>query len=157
MAREFFRDPKLAAECTGVNGVLIGRFHTILQVITCSTQPKDMTKFRSYTIDTYKMCIDLYEWYPIPPSVHKILIHGADIMETFQLPLGWYSEEALECNNKYFRKARSDHSRMLNRTKTNEDTFKHLLLSSDPYLAQFREDRAQKHLAKTDAARNLLR
>lgn len=157
MAREFFRHPKLAAECTGVDEHLIERLHTILQILTCSSKPKNMEKFRTYAITTYELCIDLYEWYPMPPSVHKILIHGADIMETFELPLGFYSEEALECNNKYFRKARSNHSRMFDRTKSNEDTFKHLLLCSDPYLATLREDRTTKLLVKTDAAKNLLK
>lgn len=134
VAREFFRHPKLAAECTGVDQRLIERFHSILQVLTASTRPKDIRKFRNYALDTYKLCTELYEWYPMPPSVHKILLHGADIMEVFHLPIGWYSEEAQESNNKHFRKARSDHSRMLNRTKTNEDIFKHMLIRTDPYL-----------------------
>lgn len=136
---------------------MIEGFHTILQILTCGTKPKSIGKVRTYAIDIYQQCIQLYDWYPMPPSVHKILMHGADIMNIFRLPLGWYSEEALECNNKYFRKARSDHSRMCNRIRTNEDIFKHLLASSDPYLARLRIVPIQNHPEKTTAAKLLLR
>ena len=32
----------------------------------------------------------------MPASAHKILIHGADVMDTLLLPIGQLSEEALE-------------------------------------------------------------
>lgn len=35
--------------------------------------------------------------------MHLVLVHGADIMETFELPIGTYSEEALEARNKHIR------------------------------------------------------
>ena len=36
-------------------------------------------------------------------AVHHILIHGADIIESLELPIGAYSEEALEARNNYIR------------------------------------------------------
>ena len=42
-------------------------------------------------------------WYPVPAIFHKVLKDGADIMETFDLPVGFHSEEPLECYNKMFR------------------------------------------------------
>lgn len=74
----------------------------------------------------------------MPPSVHKALIHGADIMESFKLPLGWYSEEAQENNNKSFRKGRPGYSRIMSRKETNEDTFKYLMSNSDPFISHYR-------------------
>lgn len=40
--------------------------------------------------------VKLYEWYKMPASAHKILIHGADVMDTLLLPIGQLSEEASE-------------------------------------------------------------
>lgn len=53
-----------------------------------------------------------YPWYKLPPSVHKLLIHGSEIIKTFELSSGFYSEESQEGTNKIFRKARANNSRM---------------------------------------------
>jgi hypothetical protein len=47
-----------------------------------------------------------YPWFYMPPSVHKVLVHGADIVSGAILPVGQLSEEAQESRNKdliYFR------------------------------------------------------
>lgn len=36
--------------------------------------------FEEYFLDTAKYYIILYPWYFMPPSVNKILIHGADVI-----------------------------------------------------------------------------
>lgn len=74
----------------------------------------------------------------MPPSVHKVLIHICDIMELFPKPIGYYSEEAQEANNKLFRKARIFHSRMMNIFQTNEDIMHYLLCMSDPLISSLR-------------------
>jgi len=47
----------------------------------------------------------------------------------------WFSEEPQEANNKVFRKARSEHSRMCQRNITNEDIIHYQLISSDPVIS----------------------
>lgn len=37
------------------------------------------TAFREYCLDTAKLYILHYDWHFVPPTVHKILIHGADV------------------------------------------------------------------------------
>jgi hypothetical protein len=37
------------------------------------------------------------------PPMHKMLIHGAIVIENALLPIGQLSEEAAEARNKYFR------------------------------------------------------
>lgn len=75
----------------------------------------------------------------MPSSVHKILIHGADIIQYFgMLPIGKLSEEASESRNKDFRTYREHHSRKVSRIASNEDILNNLLLSSDPKLALVR-------------------
>lgn len=74
----------------------------------------------------------------MPPSVHKVLLHGADLMKHFDLPIGMYSEEAQEARNKDFRNIRENHSRKNSRTNTNEDILHWLLISSDPVISSLR-------------------
>ena len=90
------------------------------------------------------------------PSVHKILIHGAKIMKSFDLEIGCYSEESQECNNKIFRLARANFSRMTDRISTNDDIFKYLLVKSDPFLTPLRKITERKHRPLTDEANELL-
>lgn len=91
----------------------------------------------------------------MPSSLHKILIHGAQIIRHFWFPIGQLSEEAAEARNKHFRKYRECHARRSNRTYTNEDILHNLLLSSDPYVSHMRGcDKTHKDL--TEEAMSLL-
>lgn len=81
-ARRFFKDPSKAAEITKVDKTLITRFSYILQAISCGFKI-DTKKFRTYVLETAKHFIKLYGWYNMPASIHKVLIHGADVMILF--------------------------------------------------------------------------
>lgn len=74
------------------------------------------------------------------PTVHKILIHGAEIIKYAIVPIGQLSEEALEARHKEFRKYRLQHTRKINRKATNEDILHHLLLTSDPIISNLRHN-----------------
>lgn len=72
-------------------------------------------------------------------TVHKVLIHGADIIARNSIvPIGSLSEEASEARNKDFRRYREQHSRKRSRVNTNEDIFNFLFLSSDPLFSSLR-------------------
>ena len=69
--------------------------------------------------------VELYAWYPIPASVHKMLLHGSVVVESFLLPIGMLSEEDQESQNKDVRAV----SATLERTSdTMADQFRYLLL-----------------------------
>lgn len=51
---------------------------------------------------TQQSYIEEYGWHPMTPTMHKILLHGADIIENAILPIGQLSEEAAEARNKHF-------------------------------------------------------
>lgn len=136
-ARRFFKNDEISAEITDIDRTLIKRFHIILQVIS-SPYKIDANKFQKYTLDTAKHFIKNYGWYYMPASVHKLLIHGADIIQRALLPIGQLSEEAQETRHKDFKKYRTKDSRKISRTATNEDTFYRLLLTSDPYMSTIR-------------------
>ena len=77
----------------------------------------------------------LYNWYDTPPSVHKLLLHGADIMRSLPLPVGMLSEEAQEKRNKESRNIRERNARKTGREETMEDQAHQLFVTSDPLIA----------------------
>lgn len=107
-----------------------------LQVITSKNQI--VAEFQHYCIQTAKMYVRDYTWYPMPPSLHKVLCHGAQIVDSSFLPIGQLSEEALEATNTFFKRARLNNSRMCSRISNNEDIMHHLLISSDPLVSGLR-------------------
>ena len=72
----------------------------------------------------------------MPASVHKLLVHGADIMRTLSLPAGMLSEEVQERRNKDIRKYWEHHTRKTSRANTMEDQLRYLLASSDPVIVE---------------------
>ena len=86
-----------------------------------TSEDVDVVKFRSYAMETVKLYNTLYSWYYMPASLHKVLYHGADIIDYFELPIGTFSEEAQEKRNKDFRWIREHNTRKNSRQNTNED------------------------------------
>lgn len=117
--------------------------------------------FETYALDTAKLFIHLYPWYYMPASIHKVLVHGADVIRYAILPignlifyllkiifiiisyiklcfviiLGQLSEEAQESRNKDYKRIREHHTQKSSRKNTNEDLFHILLVSSDPHIS----------------------
>ncbi|KAL0808907.1 hypothetical protein ABMA28_012574 [Loxostege sticticalis] len=137
-ARTFFRNPEKTADITGLSPELIQKFAVILRVVS-SGQPINTDTFADYAQKTAQLYVELYSWYFMPASVHKLLLHGAEIIKHFSiLPIGQLSEEASEARNKDFRKIREHHTRKFSRVATNEDIFNGFITSSDPYLSSIR-------------------
>jgi hypothetical protein len=74
----------------------------ILEVIS-SGHKINTEKYSKYGTDTAEMYVRLYPWHPMTPPMHKILIHGAIVIENALLPIGHISEDSAEARNKYFR------------------------------------------------------
>lgn len=155
VARCFFAEAENVAEIIGVDKNLIMRLGNILQVLACGKEI-NCEKFKKYCLTTAELCIQLYPWYKIPPSVHKVLLHGSDIIECLGLPIGCLSEEAQEASNKIFRKARAQNSRMKSRKCTNEDLMHYLLISSDPLISSIRIKHDKKIKDLSDESKDLL-
>ncbi|XP_026315853.1 uncharacterized protein LOC113227183 [Hyposmocoma kahamanoa] len=133
-ARKFFEFPKKTATITGLDEEFIKRFAVILQAIT-SGEKIDIVKFKYFARKTAEIYVELYDWYYMSATVHKLLIHGADIIEKNNIvPIGTLSEEASESRNKDFRRFREHHSRKRSRQDSNLDIL-NMLVSSDPVLS----------------------
>jgi hypothetical protein len=85
-------------------------------------------------------------WYRIPPTLHKVLEHGKDLIEHCVLPIGLTNEEAGEGNNKILRHVRLYHSRRSSWLDGMSDLFHRLMDISDPTILEIAAKK--KHLYK---------
>ena len=138
-ARRFFENPGIVSTITDIDENIIRRFGIILKTISCGFSI-NKEKFGVYCHETAELYVDLYNWYPMPASVHKLLVHGADIVSTAILPIGFLSEEAQEARNKDVKYMREHNTRKCSRVATNEDLFCKLLVSSDPLITSLRRN-----------------
>lgn len=136
-ARKFFSDPELASNITGLDKNLIYRCSVILNTLNCSYKI-NASRFGQYAYETAEMIIELYPWYPMSPTVHKILMHSEEVIKNFLLPIGMLGEDAQESQHKDLRYYREHNTRKISRYHTNLDLFHTLLLSSDPLISSIR-------------------
>jgi len=92
----------------------------ILEVIS-SGHKINTEKYFKYATDTVEMYVRLYPWHPMTPTMHKVLIHGAIVIQNALLPIGQLSEDAAEARNKYFRLYRQEFARKFSRVSCNLD------------------------------------
>ena len=146
-ARRFFQLAETSSEILGIKIELLKNLHIILCTLS-SGLDINVTAFKSFCINTAKMYVEEYNWYYMPQSLHRILIHGSSVIEQFNLPIGLYSEEAQEAKNKDFKKFRESFCRKISRKKTNEDLMRRLFCSSDPLITSMRNQ--TKSISKKD-------
>ncbi|KAF2887778.1 hypothetical protein ILUMI_18395 [Ignelater luminosus] len=101
-SRKFFDNPVKAAEITGLDYRIIIRFSTILSTLSSCHYIK-IENFKRYCLDTAYLLTELYGWYHMSASVHKLLIHGGDIIKSLPLPVGQLSEDVLEVSHKDYK------------------------------------------------------
>ena len=155
-SRRFFADTPAAAEILGVEENLIVRFRTVLDTINCNGDI-DERKFGAYCLETAKLYVSLYPWYPMTSTVHKVLVHGSQVISQVSLPIGMLGEEAQEGENKEYRQNRLHHTRKLSREATNEDLARIMLARSDPYLYNFSKKSKPTSSAYPEDVRALLK
>ncbi|XP_053970340.1 uncharacterized protein LOC128872056 isoform X3 [Hylaeus volcanicus] len=144
-SRRFFANHLLSASTTQIDVQFIYRLKVILEAIS-SNHKINVDKFAAYASETAKLYVELYPWHPMTPTMHKILIHGAAVIEHAILPIGQLSEEAAKVRNKHFRQYRQNYSRKFSRKLCNEDVINRLLLTSDPLLTSLRPKQRKRTL-----------
>lgn len=133
-ARRFFAAWKTVSNITGLDEGLLEHFHIILSTIN-SRADINVEAFQTYAEETRQLYNKLYSWYAMTPTVHKLLVHGGDVIEHALLPIGMLSEEAQETRNKCIRNFREHHARQFSRVANLEDVFNRLLITSDPVIS----------------------
>ena len=132
--RRAFEESKAFADITGVDEEVIVRIRNILEAV-CSGYEIDISSFKDYCLATSERIIQLYGWYTMPPTLHKLLEHGYQVAEILDLPVGMYSEEAQEAQNKEIRNARLSHTCKVSRKNSMKNQFQYLLIRSDPMVS----------------------
>ena len=137
-ARKFFKNADMSSEITGIDRRLVQK----LGVLLCALSSKklvDSEKYYAYAMDTAKLYLHLYSWYPMSSTVHKLLFHGHNVIHAFDpLPIGYLSEEALEAQNKEHKLIRESRTRKRSPTETNIDQLHELHVRSDPLISSVR-------------------
>ncbi|CAH1962491.1 unnamed protein product [Acanthoscelides obtectus] len=155
-SRIFFHNPQTSSDITGVDRELIEKFAISLGVLA-SGCAIDMEKFASLLEEARNLYIHLYKWYNMPNTVHKVLVHGCEIIDAFCLPIGELSEDALEARHKEVRKRRLSHTRKRSRTDTNKDLMRVLLLTSNPFISSKKKVSSKKYKKCNEAVQNYLK
>ncbi|XP_032308872.1 uncharacterized protein LOC116656398 [Drosophila ananassae] len=133
-ARRAFSNPKLLSSILGIDHNLIQRLHIILIAINCH-YPINSEKFKLFCFETFTIYRSNYFWYPMSPTVHKILVHGYIIIEKSIVPVGSLAESASEARHKLFKADRQNHARKCSRIDNMSDVFHRAMDSSDPLLS----------------------
>lgn len=143
VAKKFFKCYEEVSRLTGLDKKLLQNLKVILTILSCG-RPINKEQFKKYTFETAKKYVELYGWYRMPPTLHKILIHSSEILANFSLPVGDLSEEAQEVSNKIYKKMREHHTRKNSRLNTIRDLFNIMMCSSDPLISSQRNETTKK-------------
>lgn len=133
-ARRAFSNSIVLSSISGIDYEIIRRFHIILIAISCE-YALNSDKFKDFCADTFTMYMEKYFWYPMSPTVHKVLVHGYQIMDCCVLPVGCLGESASEARNKLYKSDRRCHARKCSRLDNITDVFNRAMDSSDPLLS----------------------
>lgn len=91
-SRRFFEEYDISAAITGVDKDLIYRLKVILDTL-CSGLVINTESFKKYCQKTAELYVSLYSFYPMSATLHKILPHGAEVIEEAILTIGQLSKE----------------------------------------------------------------
>ena len=142
VARKFFNNYEISAEITEIDMDFLKRLHIILLVLNSGFEI-DSKLYRKYAYDTASIFSDLYPWFHMPASTHKVLKHGDQVIEELPVSLGHSSEEAIEATHKKLRSVKEHHTLKTSRKRINEDLVHWMLTYSDPMIASLRKRKYQ--------------
>ena len=155
LARRCFEEPEKFANALELDETLVSNLALILRAYRCKKE-LNLKEMKKFSRDTYDLHYSLYSWAQMNPSMHKLLIHGCDIVRQFPMPIAFYAEDASESSHKIYRDTLKNHSRQSNRQYHIEDTFNRMIYLTDPIISMKYIDRRIK-MHKKKAAVDLQR
>lgn len=134
-ARIFFSKVETVCEITSLHKEVVSCLATLLHMIS-SLDFIPGTRFRDQCQSFKELYNQHYSWYPMTPTLHKLVEHGPAIAEhlfnNFGLSIGQCSEEALESGNKCLKYFRKFGVRFTSRKETMLDLFRKMMVDTDP-------------------------
>lgn len=91
---------------------LVRDFQTLVVALNYH-QARDPDKLQVVCDRISKAYIQLHPWARPSSAIHKVLVHGSQLVRVSPLPLGVLSEEGGEAKNKDYRNDRQHHARKL--------------------------------------------
>ena len=151
--RKAFKNAQITARICGVSTILVSNLDIIWRTLSSgkSINPIQFDKFCKETLQQYMVDAG---WYSIPPTLHRVLVHGKDIIQATPIAIGTTSEEGSEANAKFARKFLKNHTRKSSHKDTMFDLFHRLLDISDPFVVaqSFVAKEKQTHSIPADMA-----
>ena len=81
-ARRSFDESEAVSEIPGINVDFLRSLKLLLELLN-SGKNIDQENFSELCSRTAELYVSLYPWYPMSPTLHKILIHGPAILQNF--------------------------------------------------------------------------
>ena len=134
MARRLLRDhPDVLAEECNVPIEFIKGFY-VIWVALASSLPICPEKFKAFCDHIKSIYLENCGWYKMSPTLHKILIHGHEILSLLPdtVTSGMLSEEPAESSNKDVKMFQKYHAPQDSPTKRNLAVFNRINDRSDP-------------------------
>ena len=136
-----FEEYKISAQILRIDSDILRRMATQLNKLNSVTTCHDPEIYRKDSEELFeKIVSQLGEYGNMSPTVHRFVVHGHLFLQWAQnlnIPLGRFSESALEYRNKDRRKARLKFSRKNSRLNNITDMYHYLLKTSDPVVNSF--------------------
>lgn len=144
VARRAFDNPKLLAEILELDEQMVENLSLLLSALSMH-HSINIDEFGKLCDETHSIYVSKYKNIAMNVSLHKLLVHGVDILKLSILPPGYMSEEAAEAKNKYFRLDRQFHARRVSRVANLTDVYKRSMAMSDPKISSLGlEERMKK-------------
>ena len=151
MARAVLRDHSefMAQQCA-VSQNLLNKFY-YLYVAIASRLPLCPVKVEIYCKELKSLYISEVPWYPLNPSMHKIIEHLPEFVRLLPptISTGMLSEEPSESANKDIKHWQLSHARQIDPKLRNLDVFRRLCHRSDPLVLNEIGPKKKKHAFDT--------
>lgn len=139
--------PAKFAECLEIEFDLVNNLRILLIAISCKF-PINPIKFDELCKKTLEIYMAKYSKFPLPPTIHKLLFHGADIIASVDIPITFLSEEGAESKNKFTRRHKEERARKDTPEHTMEDIFKRAMAESDIIISSIIKSRVHRKKPK---------
>ena len=145
----------MTAKICGIPTKLVENLGVIWGTLSCGFEI-DPDKFSNICSETKDIYFENIRWFCLPPTLHKVLQHGREIIASCPLPIGLTKEEASEAKNKFIRNFRLHHSRKTSWKEGIQDLFNRLMDKSDPVILETRAAKASQSKRKKSLSLQIL-
>lgn len=143
--RRAFADTEKLSQVLEIDVNLLNQLRVIMEAVSCEL-PIDAVKFEEHCKKTFASYISLFPGRPMTVTLHRLLLHGSQIIAFHILPVGFLSEEGAESKNKIYKKDRLQHARKISHEENLLDTFHRSMDTSDPVVAQIAVETRKTHI-----------